>query len=88
MRTVVAGTLVGLCVILTKSNVLYSLFVQGNVAAFQHCVDELKGDDVPRTQIGPVAELCRFSNLVFCRKGETTWHHRYAHQNSALRRFA
>jgi len=28
-----------------------------------------------RIRLGPVAELFRSFDLVFCRKGDTTWHH-------------
>ncbi|MFT6425329.1 MAG: hypothetical protein ACJAX2_002539 [Celeribacter sp.] len=37
---------------------------------------------------GPVADLFRSFDLVFCLKGETKWHHHNEPQNSAQKRFA
>ncbi len=37
---------------------------------------------------GPVADLFRSFDLVFCLKGATKWHHHNEPQNSAQKRFA
>ena len=39
-------------------------------------------------QLGPVTELYRSFDLVFCHKGETTWPHHNVPPNSAQKRFA